>query len=191
MIKIPVQQRSFSQSSKVKVGIVFGGKSAEHEVSLESAKNIINAINKEKYEVFLIGIGKEGQWYLNEDSHFLLNSRDTVFNKNRHKEAIHSNVLKNIRTTITLFSTISKGKMIEISDRQKRGVVDVIFPVVHGPYGEDGSLQGFLKLANVPFVGAGVLGSAVGMDKDVMKRLLRDLSAGAPHLDAITFLRDF
>ena len=110
---------------KIKIGVLFGGKSAEHEVSLKSAVNVIKALDKNKYEVTPIKINKDGKFKLA--------------------------VVENL---------------------------DVIFPVMHGPFGEDGSMQGLLKLAGVPFVGPGVLGSAVGMDKDVMKRLFRD--AGIP-----------
>lgn len=110
---------------KLKIGVLFGGKSAEHEVSIQSARNVINALDKKKYQIVPIKIPKNGS-----------------FN----------------------FSLIKK--------------LDIVFPVLHGPYGEDGSIQGLLKLAGVPFVGAGVLGSAVGMDKDVMKWLLRE--AGIP-----------
>ncbi len=112
-------------NKKLKIGVLFGGKSAEHEVSLASAKNVIAALDKTKYQIVPIKIPKDGK-----------------FN----------------------FSSVKK--------------VDVVFPVMHGPFGEDGSMQGFLKLSEVPFVGPGVLGSAVGMDKDIMKRLLRD--AGIP-----------
>lgn len=110
---------------KLKIGVLFGGKSAEHEVSINSAKNVIKALDTKKYQVIPIKINKNGKFD---------------------------------------FSILKK--------------VDVVFPVLHGPYGEDGSMQGLLKLSGVPFVGAGVLGSAVGMDKDFMKRLLRD--AGVP-----------
>ncbi len=110
---------------KLKIGVLFGGKSAEHEVSLASAKNVIAALDKSKYQIIPIKIPKIG-----------------IFN----------------------FSLIKK--------------VDVVFPVLHGPFGEDGSMQGLLKLSGVPFVGAGVLGSAVGMDKDIMKKLLKN--AGLP-----------
>jgi len=108
-----------------KVGILFGGKSAEHEISLLSANNVIEAMDKNKFEPVMIKIEKSGKWNIND-----------IFN------------------------------------------CDVIFPILHGPFGEDGTIQGLLKLADIPFVGPGVLGSAVGMDKDVMKRLLRD--AGIP-----------
>lgn len=111
--------------NKLKIGVLFGGKSAEHEVSIISAQNVIKALDKNKYQVFKIKINKDGKFNLN-----------------------------------------SLKKM------------DVIFPVLHGPYGEDGSMQGFLKILNLPFVGPSVLGSAVGMDKDIMKRLFRE--AGIP-----------
>ncbi len=110
---------------KLKIGVLFGGRSAEHDVSLVSAKNVINAFDKEKYQITPIKIERNGKFDFN--------------------------IVKNF---------------------------DVIFPVMHGPFGEDGSMQGLLKLAGVPFVGPSVLGSAVGMDKDVMKKLLRD--AGIP-----------
>jgi D-alanine-D-alanine ligase len=108
-----------------KVGILFGGKSAEHEISKKKKKNIFNAMDKTKFEPVLVKIEKSGQWQMNDVFKF-----------------------------------------------------DVIFPVLHGPFGEDGTVQGFLKMAEIPFVGSSVLGSAAGMDKDVMKRLMRD--AGLP-----------
>jgi D-alanine-D-alanine ligase len=110
---------------KIKIGVLFGGKSAEHEVSVLSAQNVIKALDKAKYQITPVRINGDGKF---------------------------------------------NAEMV------KR--FDVIFPVLHGPFGEDGSMQGLLKLAGVPFVGAGVLGSAVGMDKDIMKKLLRD--AGIP-----------
>lgn len=150
---------------KIRVGIIFGGKSAEHEVSLISAKNIIDAIDKEKYETVLIGIDKKGGWHLGEQSNFLLNSGDP------------SLVKLNIEGAKSVaLAPESSGALM--SGAETAGAVDVVFPIVHGTYGEDGTLQGLLKLANVPFVGPDVLGSAVGMDKDVMKRLLRE--AGIP-----------
>ncbi len=111
---------------KIRVGVLFGGKSAEHEVSLQSARNVINALDTNKHQITEILIDKSGTWPIDNSS-------------------------KNLRESF-----------------------DVIFPVLHGPFGEDGSIQGLLKVANVPFVGAGVLGSAVGMDKEIMKRILRD-----------------
>jgi D-alanine-D-alanine ligase len=152
---------------KIRVGVVFGGRSAEHEVSLQSAKNVLEAMDKSKYEPVLIGIDREGHWHVNEQSTFLLNANNfrlTQLNKPREEVAL-----------------IPKGAshhLVGLSSNRDLGQMDVIFPVLHGPYGEDGSVQGLFKLANLPFVGAGILGSALAMDKDVMKRLLRD--AGIP-----------
>jgi D-alanine-D-alanine ligase len=152
---------------KIRVGILFGGRSAEHEVSLQSAKNIIDAIDTDKYEVVLIGIDKKGQWHLNEESRFLLPATESGLP-----------ALPETGENVALVPGKQDEQLVALSGQQKPGSLDVIFPVLHGPFGEDGTVQGLLKLANVAFVGAGVLGSAVGMDKDVMKRLLRD--AGIP-----------
>lgn len=145
---------------KVRVAILFGGKSAEHEVSLRSARNVADAINKEKYDVALIGIDKSGHWLPPQKSAALLGETS----------------IPSSNTSITL----APGENGEITSVEEPGAgrIDVVFPILHGPFGEDGTVQGLLKLANVPFVGPDVLGSAVGMDKDVMKRLLRD--AGIP-----------
>ncbi|MFJ5446373.1 D-alanine--D-alanine ligase [Methylobacillus methanolivorans] len=151
---------------KIKVGIIFGGKSAEHEVSLQSAKNVFDAIDREKYEPVLIGIDKTGRWLLGASDHYLLNVDDPG--------QISLNIVRNPIT----FAPESNGEICSVEGQLDNGAIDVAFPILHGPMGEDGTVQGFLRLANVPFVGAGVLGSAIGMDKDVMKRLLRD--AGIP-----------
>jgi len=153
--------------NKIRVGILFGGKSAEHEVSLQSAKNIVEAIDKDMYEVVLIGIDKQGHWYLNETSRFLL-----------HAENPKLIALNRSSDNVVLVPSEKDNHLISLSTNQSLGRIDVVFPVLHGPFGEDGTVQGLLKLFDIPFVGAGVLGSAVGMDKDVMKRLLRD--AGIP-----------
>ena len=156
-------------NKKIRVGILFGGKSAEHEVSLQSAKNIVEAIDKNKYDVVLIGIDKNGQWYLNEASRFLL-----------HAENPKLIALNQLNEHVVLVPKNKKNELINLSSQQSLGSLDVVFPVLHGPFGEDGTVQGLLKLFNIPFVGAGVLGSAVGMDKDVMKRLLRDAGLLTP-----------
>lgn len=151
---------------KINIGILFGGKSAEHEVSLQSAKNVFDAIDKEKYNPILIGIDKSGKWLLNNESKFLLNADDPKLIKlNQSSDSVA--LVPQSAGEISNFTNTSQGLKI-----------DVVFPILHGPFGEDGTVQGLLKLANLPFVGASVLGSAVGMDKDVMKRLLRD--AGIP-----------
>lgn len=154
-------------NKKIHVGILFGGKSAEHEISLLSAKNVIDALDKTKYEPVLIGIDKSGRWLMNKPSEFLLNST------NPKLIALNKTNSENVALTPQ-----SGGRLTNLNGGHLDAVVDVVFPILHGPFGEDGTIQGLLKLAGVPFVGAGVLGSAVGMDKDVMKRLLRD--AGIP-----------
>src|SRR5881409_4430258 len=161
---------------KIRVGILFGGRSAEHEVSLQSAKNIIDAIDSKKYEVVLIGIDKKGRWHLSEGSRLLLPSVESGLPEVPDKGE-----------NLALVFGKQEDQLVTFSGQQKLGRLDVIFPVLHGPFGEDGTVQGLLKLANIAFVGAGVLGSAVGMDKDVMKRLLRD--AGIPIAKFMAFER--
>jgi D-alanine-D-alanine ligase len=143
------------KNQKIHIVLLFGGKSAEHEVSIRSAQSIYNVLNKDKYEITLIGIDKNGTW-LSLNAQQFLSSKEILFDKQITPYNINN-----------LFQPV-KSK------------VDVVFPVLHGPFGEDGTIQGLLKLASVPFVGAGVLGSSVGMDKDVAKRLLRD--AGLPNV---------
>ncbi len=159
--------------SKLRVAVVFGGRSAEHEISLLSAQNVVATLDPRKYEPVLIGIDREGRWYLNEGSMRLLDEADV----GRIRLAADT-------TPVGLVSTGPTSRLVATGG-DELGTVDVIFPVLHGPYGEDGTIQGLAKLANIPCVGAGVLGSAVGMDKDVMKRLLRDAGiAIAPFLVA-------
>ncbi len=148
------------KDKKIRVAVLFGGKSAEHEVSIQSAKNVVESLDKNKYEVVLIGIDKKGDWHVCPPQYLLDSSFD-------HQKSLPT-------SDEVSFVTKSHGNnLIAISGQEHIGAIDVVFPVLHGPYGEDGSMQGLLKLANVPFVGSGVLGSAVGMDKDVMKRLLK------------------
>jgi len=164
--------------SKLRVGILFGGKSAEHEVSLQSAKNVYDAIDREKYDPVLIGIDKSGRWLLNSEQRFLLDSdnpRRIRLNPSGGAVAL----VPQSRGDISSLSGAKSGaEAAAPPEAAVPAAVDVVFPILHGPFGEDGTVQGLLKLADIPFVGAGVLGSAVGMDKDVMKRLLRD--AGFP-----------
>jgi D-alanine-D-alanine ligase len=146
---------------KLRVAILFGGKSAEHEISLISARNIAQAMDKNKYEIVSLGIDKNGRWFFDESAR-LLNGGSTTQVKLRRRDAT------------AVLPGATHTPVIRVLPNRTLGSVDVVFPVLHGPFGEDGTVQGLLKLANVPFVGAGVLGSAIGMDKDVMKRLLRD-----------------
>ncbi|MFO7658964.1 MAG: D-alanine--D-alanine ligase [Bacteroidales bacterium] len=159
--------------NKIKVAIIFGGRSAEHEVSLQSAKNVIESLNKEKYEPVLVGIDKEGRWFLNENSIKVLNSDNPRLIQ-----------LAGSENEVALTPTGISSRLLNLRKNTPVSEIDVIFPVLHGPYGEDGTIQGLAKLANLPCVGPGILGSAVGMDKDVMKRLLRD--AGIPNAKFVT-----
>ncbi len=161
---------------KIRVGILFGGRSAEHEVSIRSAKNILEAINKEKYEVVLIGINKEGRWRLKKNSELSLFSEGSNMTRLNGKDE-----------GAVLIPEEREGNLFPFFRERELKKVDLVFPVLHGPYGEDGTIQGLLELANIPYVGAGVLGSAIGMDKDVMKRLLRE--AGIPVVKFLTFNR--
>ena len=147
---------------KLNVGILFGGKSAEHEVSLQSAKNIFDALDRDAYNPVLIGIDKSGALLLNDPARFLLNADDP------------RRISLNGESDRAALLPKSGGQLINLNNPAAGRTIDVVFPILHGPFGEDGTVQGILKLADIPFVGAGVLGSAVGMDKDVMKRLLRD-----------------
>lgn len=162
-----------SVSKRIRVGVVFGGRSGEHEVSLRSAESVIRSLDAAKYDVVPIAITPEGRWLSSGKAAALLPAGEAVQN------------------------ALTRGAAMAIApEPRKDQAIDVVFPVVHGTYGEDGTLQGLLELAGVPYVGAGVLGSAVGMDKDVMKRLLRD--AGLPigdfwalrSRDAETFTRE-
>src|SRR5918992_1067199 len=139
---------------KLRVALLFGGRSAEHEISLISARNIATAMDKKKYRITTIVIDKQGRWSSDPEGRFL---RD-----------------KSLTRVELPVRGDSPGVLSGSGPLRALASVDVVFPVLHGPFGEDGTVQGLLKLANVPCVGAGVLGSAVGMDKDVMKRLLRD-----------------
>ncbi len=155
------------KKDKLQIGILFGGKSAEHEVSLRSAENVFNALDKNKYEVVLIGIDKKGKWILGNSSIKLLDKTNPKLYK-----------LNSANSDSVALVPQGGGMISNLSNTNSKTFIDVVFPVLHGPFGEDGTVQGMLKLANIPFVGASVLGSAVGMDKDVMKCLMRD--AGIP-----------
>jgi len=161
---------------KTRVGIIFGGKSGEHEVSIQSAKSIYEALDREKYEPVLLGVDKEGVWHLGADASFILNaSNPTLIALNASAPAV-----------VPVEEPGASALALKDPDTGLvRGRVDVFFPIVHGTFGEDGSLQGLLRLLDAPFVGASVLGSAVGMDKDVMKRLLRDAGLPVPRFVAV------
>lgn len=173
--------------SRIKVGVLFGGRSAEHEISLVSARNVIAGLDPAKYEVVPIGIDRDGRWLTaGQASELLIDSPDPahalpVLNAASGQEL----ALSPGRSDTALRPAIGKSGALDSpagansQDAARALAVDVIFPVLHGTYGEDGSVQGLLKLLGVPYVGPDPLGSTVGMDKDVMKRLLRD--AGIPN----------
>ena len=164
---------------KLRVGILFGGRSGEHEVSLLSAASVLNAINKDKYDVVPIGITKEGRWLTEAHAERLLRGEQ------HHEEGRHLRAGDPQATPGA--AVLAKGEAVIVppvpqahglvpfesaaASMQKPIDVDVIFPVLHGTFGEDGTIQGLFELADIPYVGAGVLGSAAGMDKDVMKQL--------------------
>jgi D-alanine-D-alanine ligase len=161
MIESNMKQGKGDGMAKIRVGILYGGKSAEHEVSLQSARNICDALDREKYEPVLLGIDKTGRWHYTPSAAILSSPGAAL-----------PEIGPDSKTVV--FAPQGGGLAPEAEGAQ----ADVIFPILHGPFGEDGTVQGLLRLADLPFVGSGVLGSAVGMDKDVMKRLLRD--AGLP-----------
>ncbi|WP_374439721.1 D-alanine--D-alanine ligase [Pseudomonas panipatensis] len=149
--------------SRLRVGVIFGGRSAEHEVSLQSAKNIVDALDRSRFEPVLIGIDKEGRWHLNDASDYLLNQENPALI-----------ALNRSNRELAVVPGKAERQLVETASQQLLEHVDVIFPIVHGTLGEDGCLQGLLRMADIPFVGSDVLGSAICMDKDISKRLLRD-----------------
>jgi D-alanine-D-alanine ligase len=190
---------------KLRIGVLFGGKSGEHEVSLLSAASILKAIDKKKYEVVPLGITKQGQWVSAEAADRLLTGETLALAGENGRASLEAQV-----------SEARPGAPGRGAGRKKRGEdgapgavagalqlaasaemaqqdgalaqgLDVVFPVLHGTFGEDGTIQGLFELADVAYVGSGVLGSAAGMDKDVMKRLFG--AAGLPQTPYVTLLR--
>ncbi len=156
------------------LAILFGGQSVEHEISLISAKNIIKAIDKNKYNIIPIGITKNDEFLYFKSNNYFLNSDNP--------KTISLDV-SNGRPIV--FLPGKSQEIIGIIDHNLKIKIDIAFPVLHGGFGEDGTIQCLLKLSSIPFVGSGVLGSAIGMDKDVSKRLLKE--AGIPVAKFLTF----
>ncbi|HUI25766.1 MAG TPA: D-alanine--D-alanine ligase [Candidatus Kryptonia bacterium] len=148
--------------SKLRVGILFGGRSSEHEISLRSARSVVQALDRSRFEPTLIGIDHRGHWHVLSDAQFLALTDATL------------PALTDGGPEVVLPPAPSAGELIDLSPRAPLPRLDVVFPVLHGAFGEDGTVQGLFELADIAYVGAGVLGSAVGMDKDIQKRLLRD-----------------
>jgi D-alanine-D-alanine ligase len=162
------------QSSKIKIGILYGGRSGEHDVSLCSAASVVSALDPGKYAITAIGIDRDGKWYVQEQPEII---PDKDFGK----------VLAIKKRGTWLVNHFEHNNKLHIYNMEVNGeevIVDIVFPVLHGTFGEDGTLQGLLELAMVPYVGADVLGSAVGMDKDVAKRLL--MQADIPVTPSVT-----
>jgi D-alanine-D-alanine ligase len=158
------------EKNKLRVGVIFGGRSGEHEVSLVSAASVIRALDPEKYEILPIGIAKDGRWLAGSPAQKML------------PEVLRSG------QRVMLPADPGAAALVPLDGPQSPSLrVDVVFPVLHGTYGEDGTVQGLLELAGLPYVGSGVTGSAVAMDKDMAKRLFRQ--EGLPVGDFVAVLR--
>lgn len=167
---------------KLRIGLVFGGRSGEHEVSLASARSVMENLDREKYDVVPIGITKEGSWLLGTEPAHLMAAEQSV-----GEEADDGTQT----TAVTLTGDPRLRRLIPVQGGEKlhdNGALDVIFPVLHGTYGEDGTLQGLLEMANVPYVGCGVLGAALGMDKEKMKIVFQAI--GLPNVDYLVYRRN-
>ena len=160
---------------KLRVGVIFGGRSGEHEVSLRSAESVINAMDKSRYEIVPIAINKQGRWLVSGDATALL-PQAVMSSTNHEQVAIIGDPTRQGLTRL------DQGRRALSSEP-----LDVVFPVLHGTYGEDGTIQGLLEMAGVPYVGAGVLASATGMDKVIMKQLFE--RAGLTLINYEWFLR--
>jgi D-alanine-D-alanine ligase len=149
------------KGKRIRIGVIFGGRSGEHEVSQQSARSVMAALNPEKYEVVMIGITKSGRWLTGNVAAALEAGQDDVARPAALLPDPQSSGLMEIERVEARPASLSEVAQL-----------DVIFPVLHGPYGEDGTVQGLLELAGLPYVGAGVVGSAVGMDKAIFKHVM-------------------
>jgi D-alanine-D-alanine ligase len=168
------QKTDSKKLHKMKIGVLYGGRSGEHDVSICSAASVVSALDKNKYEVTAIGIDRDGRWYVQDEPQII---PDKDFGK-------ILSLKKRGKWLVNHFEQSNKLHLYNIENTGEEIAVDVIFPVLHGTFGEDGTLQGLLELAMVPYVGADVAGSAVGMDKDIAKRLLKE--AGIPVVASLT-----
>ena len=168
-------------AKKLRVGVIFGGRSGEHEISVRSAASVIAAIDRKKYDVLPIGISREGKWLSPHEASALLPS---------DAQSLLPAGRAEVEGDVALLGDPSHAGLLSF-DRNGGALgsepLDIVFPVLHGPFGEDGTLQGLLEMANVPYVGCGVLASACGMDKVAMKLLF--LQAGLPMCKYVWFLR--
>lgn len=150
---------------KIRVGILFGGKSVEHEISILSAQNIFDALDKKKYDPVLMGIDKQGFWHYTDS---------------------FKQFTKGPLVALTHLPQKSGGQLISLKTAKIIASIDVVFPILHGPFGEDGTVQGLLKLNNIPFVGPGILSSAICMDKEITKRLLKEANISIANYVTVT-----
>jgi D-alanine-D-alanine ligase len=157
-------------AKKLRIGVIFGGRSGEHEVSVRSARSVIDAIDKSKYEVVPIAITKEGNWLAPAAAAELLPAET--------QRRLSAQTLGTSREDVAIVGDPSRNGLMTLGVDEKGQRLDVVFPVLHGTYGEDGTLQGLLEMASIPFVGCGTLASSCGMDKVTMKALFKE--AGLP-----------
>lgn len=163
-------------TKKIRVGVIFGGRSGEHEVSLASARSVMEAIDRDKYEIVPVGITKDGQWIASGNPLAALEAGDT--------RGSWPAALLGDPSCSSLLRLEETGRNVRATRLVE---IDVVFPVLHGPYGEDGTVQGLLELAGIPYVGAGVTGSALAMDKVIFKHVMR--SRGLPQVDYVAVKR--
>ncbi len=170
-------------NKKISIGLVFGGRSGEHEVSIASAISVYNALDKSRYNVTLIAIDKEGRWLMPTEKQFLTHAANPLHGKIVSSDASYAVV-----------PCPSQEQLISIDAGESRVPhLDVVLPILHGTFGEDGTIQGMLEMAQIPYVGSGVLGSAIGMDKEIARKLLA--AAGVPTVPTLSirksdFLKD-
>ncbi|GIP34729.1 D-alanine--D-alanine ligase [Paenibacillus sp. J2TS4] len=155
---------------KIRVGLVYGGKSGEHNVSLQTALAVIQAFDHSKYEIIPFYITKQGEWHTGKALNGPVDHVEALISPNAETSGSPMNASSGM-ALMPLFASGGGANTAVAATEESRGAMDVVFPLLHGTYGEDGTLQGLLEMANIPYVGAGVLASAVGMDKVMMKKI--------------------
>ena len=194
------------KKNKLRVGVLFGGRSGEHEVSLRSAASILEAIDRKKYDVVPIGIARDGRWLTGAEARKLLAGAGPALagsaSNNGQPDTLQAAEFAAVAAVLRSGESLrippappslpedlalEAGAELAHPGGTLAGSLDVVFPVLHGTFGEDGTIQGLLELADIAYVGSGVLGSAAGMDKDAMKRLFA--AAGLPQTPYLTLLR--
>jgi D-alanine-D-alanine ligase len=174
---------NFTKNRKLKIAVLFGGRSGEHEVSLDSARSVLGVLDPQKYEVFQVGITHAGAWLTGPEARL-------AFEKGQTGELFPCTILPDpSRPGLYILSSAERTQVPEQSNFEGKKLtdLDVVFPVLHGTYGEDGTLQGLLELADLAYVGAGVTGSSVGMDKAIFKDVMQTI--GIPTVESILVLR--